>query len=163
LYEDETGIEHLGQMIEGTYNSLNFHYYGSLYHFYRMMLGHMMDPFHKVGVSTKHKRTIYEHTLKLCITCLVVGGKKVIREDNLYIRIRTASHTSTLQIIKHCPKRFGLETILSIHTQIDKRTLKLTASLLVPHVTDNLDSLGHSAYNTITISDFTYSFPCITV
>jgi hypothetical protein len=67
LYYDEKGIEYLGQMIEGTYNSPNYHYYGSLFHMYRMMLGHIMDPFHKVGVSTQHNGSIYEHTLKLTV------------------------------------------------------------------------------------------------
>lgn len=59
LYEDEKGIEYLGQMIEGTFNSPHYYYYGSLFHYLRMMLGHMMDPFHKHGVSTQHNWAIY--------------------------------------------------------------------------------------------------------
>jgi hypothetical protein len=36
-------------------------------------------------------------------------------------------------------------------------------SLLVPHVIDDSDSLGHSTYKIITISNFTYSIPCIMI
>jgi hypothetical protein len=73
---DETGIEYLGQMIEGTYNSLNYHYYGSLFHLYRMMLGHIMDPLHKYGVSTQQNGTTYEHVLKLTMYHLPSGSRK---------------------------------------------------------------------------------------
>jgi hypothetical protein len=52
IYHDDHGIEYVGQMIEGTYNSPHYHYYGSLFHLYRMMLGHIIDPYHKHGVSS---------------------------------------------------------------------------------------------------------------
>nr|AIO11839.1 hemocyanin-like protein [Coptotermes formosanus] len=51
IYEDKKGIEYLGQMMEGTYNSPHYYYYGSLFHLYRMMVGHMMDPLHKHGLA----------------------------------------------------------------------------------------------------------------
>jgi len=76
LYEIENGIEYLGQMIEGTYNSPHYYYYGSLFHFYRMMLGHIMDPFHKYGVSTQHNRAIHEQMLKLTVYHLSSGSRK---------------------------------------------------------------------------------------
>jgi hypothetical protein len=52
LYRDDNGIEYIGQMIEGSYNSPYYYYYGSLFHLYRMMLGHIIDPYHKHGVSS---------------------------------------------------------------------------------------------------------------
>jgi len=76
MYEDITGINYLGQMIEGTYNSPNLYYYGSLFHTYRMMLGHMMDPLHKYGVSTQHNGAIYEQMLKLTVYHLPSGSRK---------------------------------------------------------------------------------------
>lgn len=60
LYEDEKGVEYLGQMLEGTFNSPHYHYYGSLFHFYRTMVGHVLDPFHKLGVSTEHNGAMYD-------------------------------------------------------------------------------------------------------
>ena len=87
MYEVRKGIGYLGQMIEGTYNSPHFHYYGSLFHSLRMMIGHIMDPYHKHGVSTQHNGAIYEQMLKLTsITYLVVEGKKVICEGTLYTK-----------------------------------------------------------------------------
>jgi hypothetical protein len=65
LYQDENGIDCVGQMIEGTYNSPSYRFYGSLFHFYLMMLGHMMDPYHKQGVSAQQtpvRKTI--HTIR---------------------------------------------------------------------------------------------------
>jgi hypothetical protein len=61
MYDDDQGLEYLGHMIEGSYNSLNYELYGSLFHDYRMMIGHMMDPHHKLGVSMQRVQPSMEN------------------------------------------------------------------------------------------------------
>jgi hypothetical protein len=41
-----------------------------------MMLGHMMDPFHKYGVSTQRNGAIYEQMLTLTVYHLPSGSRK---------------------------------------------------------------------------------------
>jgi hypothetical protein len=58
-----------------------------LFHTYRMMLGHIMDPLHKYAVSTQHNGTIYEQMLKLTMYHLPSGSrKKVICEYTFYTK-----------------------------------------------------------------------------
>ncbi|XP_069705755.1 allergen Cr-PI-like [Periplaneta americana] len=51
LYHDQHGMDYLGQMIEGTSNSPYQYFYGSIFHFYRLLVGHVVDPYHKNGLA----------------------------------------------------------------------------------------------------------------
>ncbi|RDS75648.1 hypothetical protein, partial [Alteriqipengyuania lutimaris] len=61
LYHDVHGMEYLADMIEGNMDSPNFYFYGSIYHMYHSMIGHIVDPYHKMGLAPsalEHPETV---------------------------------------------------------------------------------------------------------
>ncbi|XP_069705756.1 allergen Cr-PI-like [Periplaneta americana] len=51
LFHDKHGMDYIGEMIEGTSNSQHQLYYGSLFHFYCLLVGRIVDPYHKNGLA----------------------------------------------------------------------------------------------------------------